>query len=160
MCRLNVLLNVLSPLDPGISRGVCRWPVSFTRVYTPRNACDRTITRSLQRWVLEFWSESFLVDLTAEVYFFFLIKCMFSYCLASRTWYAFMFFVSVSAEGTQVSSAQFSYCVASRTWYAFLFLVSVSAEGTQVLLPELCLICASRCEFPFFLSEREFVALV
>ena len=54
----------------------------------------------------------------------------------------------------------FSYCLASRTWYAFMFLVSVSAEGTQVLLPELCLICASRCEFPFFFSEREFVALV
>ena len=38
----------VGPLDPGMSRGVCSRPVSFTRVYTPRNTRDRSITRSLQ----------------------------------------------------------------------------------------------------------------
>ena len=39
-------------VDPGISRGVRHRLVSFTRVYTPRNTNDRSITRSLQRRLL------------------------------------------------------------------------------------------------------------
>ena len=55
--RLNVLV---SPLDPDLSRGVCRRPVSFTRVYTPRNTRDRSITQLAK---LSLIKKSFLVDL-------------------------------------------------------------------------------------------------
>ena len=54
-----------SPVDPGISRGVT--DLYPSRGYTPRNTRDRSIPRSLQSCVSI--KKSYLVDLTAEVYF-------------------------------------------------------------------------------------------
>ena len=57
--------GLLSPVDPGISRGVTDLYPSLWD--TPRNTRDRSITRSLQSRVLI--KNTFLFDLTAEVYF-------------------------------------------------------------------------------------------
>ena len=58
----------LSPVDPGISRGVI--DVSPSRGYTPRNTCHRSITDHTQLAKLSFDRKSFLVHLThtAQVY--------------------------------------------------------------------------------------------
>ena len=78
----------LSPVGPGLSRGVTERPVSFTRVYTPRNRRDRSAYHTQlakQSWVLiknAFWSISqrkkcifFFFEIPAFSSFFFFFVC-------------------------------------------------------------------------------------